>query len=478
MIIRRKIFAVLLTAALILTLLPAMAFAEGNIPAEPVKAEFSGVPFGTVGSSEIEGLNTIGTSIEVYYSEESNTPDKVYEYVEYTYTDDTGEKQLISGYLEEGSDPERFENYAFVTPDYDSFDSIKEGENSIQLIMSIPYGEDEYGYINYEDFTQTFYIWGKVDRPVEVEFIPADGFTLKGSVGYNYLDEKLFYGEGNKFAVKIEYKDAPNVTPQVGYYTAEYEYYKSKDGSVEGFYDNGNPEYERFDMTNGMECYLKKGMNRGVELTYYAYVDGEEEPIELPVTVDIYADKYGLYADDSYISTYTGKAIARSNIKFRIYNSNDALVSSKAYTFKKPKYKSMGWHYLKVRIKDEYKDKYNTDTVLVRYGIGPSVPRISGLVLGKSNVAVKWRKLTSKQLKNIDGVCIVLSTDKQFINNRRKITISKKAFKSGRSVIKNLKKIKGYKGYYVKAYSYKYIKQDGRRIKMPSADSKVMFIER
>jgi hypothetical protein len=131
-----------------------------------------------------------------------------------------------------------------------------------------------------------------------------------------------------------------------------------------------------------------------------------------------------------------------------------------------------------VRIKDEYKYKYNTDKVFVRYGIGPSVPRISGLVLGKSNVAVKWRKLTSKQLKNIDGVCIVLSTDKQFINNRRKITISKKAFKSGRSVIKNLKKIKGYKGYYVKAYSYKYIKQDGRRIKMPSADSKVMFIER
>ena len=137
----------------------------------------------------------------------------------------------------------------------------------------------------------------------------------------------------------------------------------------------------------------------------------------------------------------------------------------------------MGWHYMKVRIKDEYKDKYNEDTVLVRYGIGPGIPKMSGLVSGKGKATVKWKKMTSSQLKKIDGFYVMVSTDKEFLNNTKRFRISKKEFKSGKSVIKNLKKIKGYNGYYVKAYSYKVVKQNGQKIKMPSAESPVMFVK-
>ena len=54
--IRRKIYAVLLTAALILTLLPAMAFAEGEEGVEPVDAWFSGILWADVGDTDVEAI--------------------------------------------------------------------------------------------------------------------------------------------------------------------------------------------------------------------------------------------------------------------------------------------------------------------------------------------------------------------------------------------------------------------------------------
>ena len=480
--IRRKIYAVLLTAALILTLLPAMAFAEGEEGVEPVDAWFSGTLWADVGDTDVNGmyLTKDGSSaIDVRYTDDITVNPVTFTYIEQEITDEYGDTMLRCGFLRDGADPDKDESYAYAFIDYENLSPIAAGANEIPIIISVPYIDPDTGDLEYKEFNTTYHMWVSVERPLSVDFIPAPGFTLKGAVGYNFLNEEDFYGEGNKFRVSIEEPVDPEVfpdDPSPMVITVDYTYVKTEDG-VEGFFDNANPEYERFDMTNGVECYLNKGMNRGVEMTYYAYVKGEEDPIELPLVVDIDADKYGLYADDSYIATYTGKNITRSALKFRLYNTNGRLISSKEYTYTTPKVKSMGWHYMKVRIKDEYKDKYNEDTVLVRYGIGPRIPKMSGLVSGKGKATVKWKKMTSSQLKKIDGFYVMVSTDKEFLNNTKRFRISKKEFKSGKSVIKNLKKIKGYNGYYVKAYSYKVVKQNGQKIKMPSAESPVMFVK-
>ena len=424
--IRKKTYAVVLTAALILTLLPAFAYAEGETTGKPVDAVVVGAPQGVPGSSEVEGIYVEGTSVDVYYSETSDTPDKVYEYGEYTYKDENGVEQEIRGFLERGAEPTSFENYACVNVDYDNFESLKEGANDVPLIISVPTGVNEEGYINYVDFNKTLRVWARIDTPIKVEFVPADGFKLEGTVGYNYIDETDFYGEGNKFVVTIETRDDPEyVTPDIGSIEAEYLFYKSEDGSVEGFYDNGNPEFERFDMMDGIECYLKKGLNKDIELTYYAYTEGKDEPFELNFKVDIDAEKYGLYAEGKN-SVYTGKVIKPD---FVIFNTADEEVSAEEYTFKSPKNKKIGSYDIDVTIKDEFRDKYDTDEITVSYCIVPKAPVITSITAGKKSLTVGWKKLSKTALNNITGAYIELSTEEDFSGEVKTVKLSKKSQK-------------------------------------------------
>ena len=156
MTIRKRIYAVVLTAALILTLLPAFAFAEGEAPAKPVDAYYIGAPYGSVGDNTIEGLYTEGTSVFV---ESEGGSEKIYEYGNYTYKDENGVEQDISGFLEIGADPSRFENYATVNIDYDHFSPLVEGANEVTLLISVPAGVDEDGQIQYADFQQKLRVW-------------------------------------------------------------------------------------------------------------------------------------------------------------------------------------------------------------------------------------------------------------------------------------------------------------------------------
>lgn len=451
MTIRKRIYAVVLTAALILTLLPAFAFAEGEAPAKPVDAFYIGAPYGSVGDNTIEGLYTEGTSVFV---ESEGGSEKIYEYGNYKYKDENGVEQDISGFLETGADPSRLENYATVNIDYDHFSTLVEGANEVTLLISVPAGVDKDGQIQYADFQQKLRVWVRIDRPLSVKFVPADGFELKGTVGYNLLNEEDFYGEGNKFIVTIETRDDPMyISPAVGSIEAEYIYYKSEDGTVEGFYDNANPEYERFDMTEGVECFLKKGQNKDIELTYYAYVEGLDDPVPLNFNVDIDAEKYGLYADAKN-STYTGKVIKPN---FTIYNTDDEAVPAEEYTFKAPASKKIGWYDFEATIKEAFRDKYDYDTVIVTYAIVPKAPVLSSLTAGKKSLKVKWKKLSSKNLKTVDGMYIELATDKDFTQDYKMIELSKKAVKSGKKTVKGLQKGKKY---YVRMSAFKKVGDD------------------
>lgn len=461
----RKILAAILTAALILTLMPATAFAAGEMPDRPTDAYFSGAPSGIPGGTTLNGLYTYGAMIEAFYNGDMEYPGRIFHYGNYSYKDRNGVTQKVSGFLEEGADPSKFENYATVNIDYDRFTRLKEGENNVPILIVVPtVGKD--GKVYYDEFYKTLSIWVSIDRPIKVKFIPAKGFKLKGNVGYNYLDEEDFYGAGNQFIVTVETKDDPRyVTPAVGAYEIQYKYYRSKDGSVEGFYDHGNPNYERFDMWEGKECYLKKGLNKNIAFTYYAYAEGLSTPIKLKFYADITANKYNLYAARGKVYGYTGKVIKP---KFKLYNTDDVLISADEYTYKAPKNKKMGWYTVKLYIKDKYKSKYAVSTVTTTYGIGPKAPKITNLTPGKKKITVKWKKLKKSQLKKVDGMYIEISTDRHFLNNYKKIKLTKKQIKAGKKTIKGLKKGKRY---YIRATFYKYIKQNGTTIKMPSPNS-------
>ena len=75
--LKRKIAAVLMTAALILTCMPAAAFAEGETAARPVDAYYSGALDGNPGDTVIDDLYMDGNTIDATFSDESgNTFEK------------------------------------------------------------------------------------------------------------------------------------------------------------------------------------------------------------------------------------------------------------------------------------------------------------------------------------------------------------------------------------------------------------------
>ena len=193
-----------------------------------------------------------------------------------------------------------------------------------------------------------------------------------------------------------------------------------------------------------MAQYERKNLN---------YVEGLDDPVPLNFNVDIDAEKYGLYADAKN-STYTGKVIKPN---FTIYNTDDEAVPAEEYTFKAPASKKIGWYDFEATIKEAFRDKYDYDTVIVTYAIVPKAPVLSSLTAGKKSLKVKWKKLSSKNLKTVDGMYIELATDKDFTQDYKMIELSKKAVKSGKKTVKGLQKGKKY---YVRMSAFKNVGDD------------------
>ena len=484
--IKKRLFAILLSAAMVFTCMPFAVFADENDPAGATgdEWEYEGqIPVDATIQLEGEYGYTIDdlnkqlywkwTEDNHYYSQiyvysegdAEETLSAIYAYGEYEYVDEDGNKQIKEGFLREGADPADELAYANVVIDEEKFAQdggfLKPGYNTVHLIFYIPYKNPDTGEYGLKEILHPQDIWVEVNYPIKVEFIPADGFKLNGVIGYNYIDEEDFYGEGNIFRVTINWTEEDGRDMQT---VADYIYVKTSD--VEGFYDHGNPEYERFDMYDGLECYLSKGLNKDITLTYNSYVKWQEEPTPLEFKVDINADKYGVYANKSYYS-YTGKAIQP---KFKVYNTEDKLIPAKEYTVSKAKAKSIGWHTVTIKIKDEYKSKYNVTSFKASYSIGPKKPVLTKVTAGKKRLTVKWKKFTKSQLKKMDGMVIEVSTDKHFLNGVKTVKVSKSQLKKGSKLVKGLKKGKKY---YVRTYTYKTVSKNGVKDKIRSPYSKV-----
>lgn len=467
--INRKIWAVMLSAVLVLTMMPLSTFAvygdEKTVVTPTEATVYLGGNFSAyAGESELDGLYGEGNSITVKYSD--NT-EKVYLAGTKTVTIDDVDIKIAGYFLEDGGPDDELQ----FDLDYDK--PLAEGNNTFKFRIYAPY-IDEDGEIATTAIDVDYQYYCGTCEPTSVEFVPAEGFVLEGAIGYNCIEESAFYGEGNKFVVK--YKEKTAAAPEGIETEVEYQYVKTQDekgATVEGFYDNGNVEFERFDLSDGFDCDLNDKNCSDidthmykVELTYYEVVRGREDLVELPFTVDIKAEKYNTYYEWKVYS-YTGKVIKPKFVVRRTYD--DKVVPSTQYTFKAPANKKMGYYNVDLTFKDEFKDQYMTPVIEASYGIGPTKPTLKKVARGKKSLTVTWKKFTSAQLKTMDKVYIEVATDKNFYKNYKRYTISKKNIKKGKAV---LKKLKAKKKYYVQMYSYKKtVKQNGEKFSMRSDDS-------
>lgn len=456
-----------MTAALILTLLPAMAFAEEEA-AYPVSAEWGfGFPHGVLGTSTVDLEN------EVYYITVTYSDDSVINYVydEYSRTegDESYEKKGFfakkSGEYLIDPESEAASFYPFLENESVSFE---EGFNTVTLAMNVPYivsgeGTDDED-VSYKYLTADVDVLCDPAVPLSVEFLPADGFEPGLYLGYNFVTEYDFYGEGNAFRVTYEQYDVEESKRTE--YTTTYSYAAGKDedgNEVEGFFMKGDTTLTRFTF-EGEDYDFAEAGSYDLDFTYVEDVQDLDEAVSVPFTVNVAVNKYNAYADTP-IYTYTGNV---KKPKFTVYDSLDNKIPASAYTVTSVKNKKMGWYQTTVTFKD--KSKY-VDSIEAYYGIGPKAPKLTKTTAGKKRLTVNWKKFSKAQLKKMDGMYIEVSTDKHFLNNYKVVKVSKKALKSGKKVIKGLKKGKRY---YVRAYTFNKIKQDGETFRMPSADSKVL----
>lgn len=479
---KKKIWALLLSAVMIVTYLPAMAFADDTVNdngdaaeneladvAEPVSAFYEGAALrGVVGTNRILSLEDPAHNGNAFVVQFSDGTEKVFRVPE--SFDESAETYPEGAFVYDE------DTYLFAEIDDSAGDvSFTEGWNyGVRLQLAVHYGSGDDEAVSSVPVTADV-ICAYDNMPLSVRFVPAEGFELESYAGPNFLDDTLFYGEGNCFEVDCRgwAEGDSDKGIEEGYieYTRKYQYVKGVDDSgeeVEGFFLNGRLNYIESGYIVSEDCDLEYGKDNEIEFTYMEYIDALDEWVEVPFTVTVKATKYNPYAkDDGKIYAYTGST---RKLSFKMYDNDGKLIPSTEYTISpKNAAKKMGWYDATITFKN--KDKY-VDSVPVYYGIGPASPKLTKLTAGKKSLTVRWKKLSAKQLKTIDGFYIKLSTDKHFYNNVKTVKVTKKAFKSGKKLVKGLKKGKRY---YVKMYAYKSIKRNGITFKMRSADSKIMY---
>ena len=509
---KKRIWAILLSMAMIITMLPAMAFAEeaaeepaeateiteeaveteapaeepaanDDAAAEPLRAPASGQEDASLTRDGETAAAPVSVEWQAEYAlKGAIATNKIYN----LYTPDMGsftvtygsgtesttrefvcrrtgtEDDIDYGFYDTGIDDwddELAQISIFVDEEYGKF---AEGTNeNVPLIVTVPY-EDQ-GEVKYATLTTTVEVLCYYERlPVSVEFVPADGFTPKCYIGNNFLTVANFYGAGNKFTVTYKSYDFEN--DEYTEYASSFYYRKDVIDGVEeeGFFWRDRPGDTRFEFVEGKEAVLSKGSNE-VGFEYEEFVDELDKTVKVKFTININVKEHNAYA--SYpVYAYTGKVIKP---KFKVFDSEDQLIPASEYTVSKATAKAMGWHQVTITFKD--KSKYE-DTITAYYAIGPNKPKLTGVTAGKKKLTVKWKKLTKAQLKRVDGMVIEVSTDKSFANIVKTVNLTKKQVKSGKKVVKGLKKGKRY---YVRIHTFKNVKQNGEKAAVPSPDSVV-----
>ena len=486
--IKRKIWALLLSAAIMVTFMPAAAFADDQaapesaeavetmeaaveaeaaknadaaeeskaVTNEPVSAKYAGAPLrGVINTDRVLGLEDPAPGGNGFVVTFSDGSEKTFAWTE---TDRFPEGAFAcddNTYL-----------FAKVNEEDGAAVSFDDGwNNDVELLLKVYYTVD--GEEHEKDLTtKTNVICAYDHKPLELSFVPADGFKLECYAGPNYLTEDMFFGEGNEFVLKAEgWNDLEGAYMQ---FNNHYKYVETKneDGDTVGaFALNGNPErYGEFYLDEGVPCDFELGEEDNVEFSYTEFVEELDEFVTVKVSVPVKATKIMPYVYTSEYS-YTGKVITPA---FKVYDHRDNLIDPSEYTVEAPAAKKIGWYEAKIKFKDT--EKY-VDSIDAYYSIGPYTPKLTKVTAGKKKLTVRWKKMSAKQLKYASGFYIEVSTDSDFAEIVKTVKVSKKAFKAKKKTIRGLKKGKKY---YVRMYAYKTVTQDGEKQTVQSAYSKVL----
>lgn len=494
---KRKILALVMSVAMVLTMLPAMVYADGESQPdasagfkanEPVSVTSNIDLEGIVGTDELSEGNDIytnGNGFEVTYAD--GTEIKFY-YEKHEVKDESGNVEEFDAFFpqyydEQGSaDPAIYDNdefYALAYIDIPEGTEFKRGENYFDMYAYIPYFVDEEGNVGVKEFDMQQNVWCNYFEPVAVRFEPADGFVPTGCIGKNYIFEYMFYGKGNKFIVTYEFlgwsEETQDYTEKIRF-DEEYAYFPADESKQldEGFYnyhEEGGAlipfESERFELGWNNEGFLEKGLNE-VPLVYITDSYGTTETFEVPFTVQMNAEKYEVYSNYPSFE-YTGKAVTAKQLakKFKLYSSDDKLIPASDYTYEFKSGKALGWYEISVRFNDT--EKYPEEGYMTFYSITPKTPVIKSVKGGKKQLTVNWKKFTAAQLKSIDAMYIEIANDKDFISGYKVVDLKKSAIKKGS---KTIKKLKANKKYYVRLCTYKKVKDGDGHSYIFSPDSK------
>ena len=493
--IKRRLWVLLLSAAMIITCLPAAVFAEDQAPDsgnqvagetqvyEPKLVEYEGPPLrGVLGTDKLLNLET--EDVSRFIVTFTGDIKKTFTYVKKEYKDESG-KFTSGAFIDVDSENDPLTATTWLDAEVKQNDKTpvsfkREINDNVELQVVVHYMQD--GKLKAKTLSAYADVLCAPDAyPTAVEFIPAEGFVVGCTAGFNYLTEEAFYGEGNKF--KVSYVGWTVGDPEKGIeeglekYTTTYYYAKGVDPDgeeVQGFFVSGNVNRKRFILDEGSYCDLKFGKEAEVKFTYTEYVEDYDEDVSVDFKVPVKANKYTFTADNP-IFAYTGKTITVTSKKIKVYDANGKRIPSEAYDVKADKKSKMGWYTATITLNSKFaaRDKY-IDSINTSYGIGPNAPTILKPVAGKKKLTVKWKKPSATQLKRIDGYYIELSTDKYFMGNYKRVRVSKSDVRKGKKLVKNLRKGKKY---YVRLYAYKTVTQDGEKFKMGSGYSKVKTIK-
>ena len=447
--LKKRTLSLLLSLAMLLAFMPAMAFAEDaadNDPDQPavtdtVEAEEAAVEEPDVEVPEVEeAAEPTKAPEEVTYEEEEEDPEEepeivslvyngptlyyepwddpsyVYPYIDdvtftLNYSDGTSENIVLKDFECSGEDDHDF----FFEDEDPIFD--EEGEYPINVAwLDFDYDNAtvEKGLpVSFNGF-QTFIPVAEIvyPKPVSAEFIAPEGFVAESAIGKNFVENYELWGEGNKFVITWDNGDVE-----------EYSYAESED--YWGFYLNGDTYENDF----WSDVKLDKRIAAGTStVTGTVTVETEYGTEELPVTVNVFAEKYYAYVEYKSYS-YTGKKITPKVVVKYFDGKKIKTMSKKWYTCKPAKQKDIGWYGFDVNIKAKYQAKYG-EYLWGNWQIDPKTPTIKKATAKNGAITVTWGKFSKAVLKVTDGFIVEISKDKNFNTTYEEIEVGDGATKA------------------------------------------------
>ena len=433
--LKKRTLALLLSLAMLLTFMPAMAFADDTADdaadqPEAVAVEEAGTEEAVVenedddaeaavveaaaeeavepmealdaGTEEEPEVKSISYSGPTIYFEPDQEPSDAWPFVDgakftITYVDGKSRVAVVKEFSEDSVD-------FFFEDEKPKMETDEYGDeypsNSVALMFDYEKATVANGLpVSYGDASTTVPVAQRVyAKPTKVEFIPANGFVAESRIGEDHVYNYELFGEGNKFVITwddgnvhtYQYKNDPD---EEGFYLTGF------DGEARLFYEDIKLDSRVPAGTSTVKGKVTVGTDYGSE--------------QCEVQVKVNASMFHAYVE-SKTYTYTGKNIKPKVVVKYFDGKKMKKMPAKWYTCKPKKYKAIGPHYFQVKIKKKYQAKYGA-SLYGDWEILPKTPAIKKVTLGKDGtLTVTWGKFSKKFQRSISGFYVQVGPRKDF----------------------------------------------------------------